>query len=78
MYDRWRMLGKTFVSWLFLTAGTVSAVAGTHNITVERHVVNVTGRERVGMLNRGGALRTSNWVLGFDMSSPATWPRTSA
>ncbi|MDU1690539.1 MAG: multicopper oxidase domain-containing protein, partial [Bradyrhizobium sp.] len=53
MYDRWRTAGKTFVSLLILTAGTVSAVAGTHNITIERHVVNVTGRERVGMLING-------------------------
>ena len=30
-----------------------SAIAGTHHIVIERHLVNVTGRERVGMLING-------------------------
>ena len=53
MCERWRTAGKIFVSLLILTAGTVPVVAGTHDITIERHVVNVTGRERVGMLING-------------------------
>jgi hypothetical protein len=36
-----------------LGAADVSAFAGTHDIVIERHVVNVTGRDRVGMLING-------------------------
>lgn len=53
MYERWRAAGMILVSSLILTAGNVPVAAGTHDITIERHVVNVTGRERVGMLING-------------------------
>ena len=36
-----------------IPASSGSAVAGTHDIVIERHVVNVTGRERIGMLING-------------------------
>lgn len=36
-----------------IPASSGSAVAETHDIVIERHVVNVTGRERVGMLING-------------------------
>ena len=38
---------------LSISALTGPASAGTHEIVIERHVVNVTGRERVGMLING-------------------------
>ena len=53
MYGRRRAAIGVVAAWLLLAAGTVSAEAGSHDITIERHVVNVTGRERVGMLING-------------------------
>lgn len=36
-----------------IPVSSASAIAGTHDIVIERHLVNVTGRERVGMLING-------------------------
>lgn len=38
---------------ILLGAVDESAFAGTHDIVIERHVANVTGRDRVGMLIDG-------------------------
>lgn len=67
---RWRTAGKAFVSLLILAAGTVSSKAGIYDITIERRVVNVTGRERVGeraeaaLLQLDRHLRESRFVVG--------------
>ena len=47
----WRRGIATAFSFVLLAEA--SAFAGTHDIVIERHVVNVTGRDRVGMLING-------------------------
>lgn len=42
-----------FAAFGFVLLAEASAFAGTHDIVIERHVVNVTGRDRVGMLING-------------------------
>ena len=47
------MLARVIVAALGLMMMGAPVFAATHDIVVERHVVNVTGRDRVGMLING-------------------------
>lgn len=47
------MLARVIVAALGLMMMGAPVFAATHDIVVERHVVNVTGRDRVGILING-------------------------
>ena len=50
----WSQSGRSLAAAAtLLVAAEASAFAGTHDIVIERHMVNITGRERVGMLING-------------------------
>lgn len=51
MHKIWSAAWCAIIACIPASSGT--AVAGTHDIVIERHVVNVTGRERIGMLING-------------------------